>query len=91
MQVIAMILKIKNFHFPDSEQTVRGDLRQANECAIQGKTSIGDNGMDMGMIMYQLAKGLDAGDHAGEDVFSVQNLAVGFGYGFPRCSRQVPQ
>jgi hypothetical protein len=44
----------------------------------RGKSTIGDNHMDMRVPVDKLAKGLDAGDHGGKDVFTPQSVAVDF-------------
>jgi hypothetical protein len=81
----------KDVRLPDWEQTVRVDSRQSDKRAIWGKAAIGCDGVDMAMEVEQLAKRLDAGDHARKDIRTPQLTAVDFDNRFPGGAGKIAQ
>ena len=82
---------LEDLGFPNRAQAVRVDLWQANERAVSVKTAISNNRMNVWVKVGQLAKRLDAGDHARKDPITTQDAAVHVDNGFPGGAGKIAQ
>ena len=83
--------QLEDLGLPRRQQPVGVDLRQAEEGAVGGERAVGGDRVDVRVEMNQLAKGLNAADHAGHHVFPLQHVAVDFDHGLPGGAGQFAE
>ena len=76
---------------PNVQQQLLVDPGEAQERAVRGEDAVGGNGMDVGMVVDQLAEGLDAGNHAGDDIATIEHLPINLDGGLPSGAGQFAE
>jgi hypothetical protein len=75
--------QLKDFVLPNVQQKLLVDPGKAQERAVRSEDAVGGNGMDVGMVVDQLAEGLDAGNHAGGCIATIEHLSIHLDGGLP--------
>ena len=78
--------QVKNFPLPDAQQSVRVHRRKADKRTVGSISPISRNHVNVGMEVDQLAKCLNAGNRAGENVVAFEYRPIHFYDRVPRCA-----
>ena len=83
--------QVKNFPLPDAQQPVRVQRREADEPAIGTMNPIGRDYMNVRMVVCKVAKRLNAGNRAGQNVVASEHAPIDFHNRLPRRAGEPTQ
>ena len=81
--------QIEQCFFPQLQEWLDRDLRNADKCTVTSKGAVRDQSVDVGMPMRELAESVDAYDHSRCDIAAIQDGVVDLQDRLPGQHRQL--